>query len=106
MPRLRGSRVQFGVKATFVSSTKAPEKVIYEVVKAVFDNFDRFKRLHPAFANLKPKDMVSDGTTAPPQIVRFEASDPTERDLVYSEGDEIEIEFDMATSRAHDEGGL
>ena len=45
------------------------------------------------------------GTTAPPQIVRFEASDPTERDLVYSEGDEIEIEFDMATSRARDEGG-
>jgi len=55
----------FGVKATFVSSTKAPEATIYEVVKAVFDNFDRFKRLHPAFSNLDPKDMIKDGNSAP-----------------------------------------
>jgi TRAP transporter TAXI family solute receptor len=55
----------FGVKATFVSSTKAPEKTIYEVVKAVFDNFDRFKKLHPAFAILEPKDMIKDGNSAP-----------------------------------------
>ena len=55
----------FGVKATFVSSTKAPEATIYEVVKAVFDNFKRFKKLHPAFANLDPKDMIKDGTSAP-----------------------------------------
>ncbi len=56
----------FGVKATFVSSTKTDEDTIYQVVKAVFDNFDRFKRLHPAFSNLDPKDMIKDGTTAPP----------------------------------------
>jgi uncharacterized protein len=55
----------FGVKATFVSSTKSPESTIYEVVKAVFDNFDRFKKLHPAFANLDPKDMITDGNSAP-----------------------------------------
>lgn len=55
----------FGVKATFVASAKTPEKTIYEVVKAVFDNFDRFKRLHPAFANLDPKDMIKDGNSAP-----------------------------------------
>ena len=55
----------FGVKATFVSSTKAPEATIYQVVTAVFDNFDRFKRLHPAFANLDPKDMIKDGNSAP-----------------------------------------
>ncbi len=55
----------FGVKATFVSSTKAPEATIYQVVSAVFDNFDRFKRLHPAFANLDPKDMIKDGNSAP-----------------------------------------
>ena len=29
--------------ATFVSSTKTPDDTIYVVVKAVFDNFDRFK---------------------------------------------------------------
>ncbi len=55
----------FGVKATFVSSTKSDEETIYQVVKAVFDNFDRFKGLHPAFANLKAEDMVSAGTSAP-----------------------------------------
>ncbi|MEQ9641535.1 MAG: TAXI family TRAP transporter solute-binding subunit [Alphaproteobacteria bacterium] len=55
----------FGVKATFVSSSDVPEEVIYQVVKAVFDNFDRFKKLHPAFANLTEKDMISGGLSAP-----------------------------------------
>ncbi|MCG8436077.1 MAG: TAXI family TRAP transporter solute-binding subunit, partial [Gammaproteobacteria bacterium] len=47
----------FGVGATFVSSTKTPAKTVYEVVKAVFENFDRFKKLHPAFAVLKKEEM-------------------------------------------------
>lgn len=55
----------FGVRATFVSSTKTDEETIYETVKAVFDNFDRFKGLHPAFANLQAEDMVSSGNSAP-----------------------------------------
>ena len=55
----------FGVGATFVSSTRVPDKVAYVVVKAVFDNFDRFKKLHPAFRNLKEKEMISDGLSAP-----------------------------------------
>ena len=55
----------FGVKATFVSSVSVPDDVIYEVVKAVFDNFDRFKKLHPAFANLKDEDMMTAGNSAP-----------------------------------------
>ena len=55
----------FGVGATFVSSTKVPTEVIYQVVKAVFENFDDFKKLHPAFANLKKKEMVKDGLSAP-----------------------------------------
>jgi TRAP transporter TAXI family solute receptor len=55
----------FGVGATFVSSTKADPEVIYQVVKAVFDNFDRFKRLHPAFANLDPAKMIKNGLSAP-----------------------------------------
>jgi EAL domain-containing protein (putative c-di-GMP-specific phosphodiesterase class I) len=42
----------FGVKATFVTSADVDEDVVYTVVKAVFDNFDRFKGLHPAFATL------------------------------------------------------
>ena len=55
----------FGVKATFVTSADVDDDVVYTVVKAVFDNFDRFKGLHPAFANLKEEDMISGGLSAP-----------------------------------------
>ena len=55
----------YGVLATFVSSTKAPAESVYQVVKAVFENFDDFKKLHPAFAHLDPKDMVKNGLSAP-----------------------------------------
>ncbi|MCY0096759.1 TAXI family TRAP transporter solute-binding subunit [Hoeflea ulvae] len=55
----------FGVKATFVTSADVDDDVVYQVVKAVFDNFDRFKGLHPAFANLKEEDMISGGLSAP-----------------------------------------
>jgi TRAP transporter TAXI family solute receptor len=55
----------FGVQATFVSSAKVPNDVVYQIVKAVFDNFEEFKKLHPALAVLKPEDMVKAGLTAP-----------------------------------------
>jgi TRAP transporter TAXI family solute receptor len=55
----------YGVLATFVSSSKVPADTIYAVVKAVFDNFDEFKKLHPALANLKPESMIKDGLSAP-----------------------------------------
>ncbi|NDV98742.1 TAXI family TRAP transporter solute-binding subunit [Salipiger sp. PrR002] len=55
----------FGVGATFVSSEDVPEDVVYEVVKAVFENIDQFRGLHPAFANLDPKEMASAGLSAP-----------------------------------------
>lgn len=55
----------FGVGATFVSSAAVPEEVIYTVVKAVFENFDDFKKLHPAFNNLKKEEMIKDGLSAP-----------------------------------------
>lgn len=55
----------FGVLATFVSSATVDDDTIYEIVKAVFENFDRFKGLHPAFANLKEEDMITNGISAP-----------------------------------------
>jgi len=55
----------FGVGATFVSSADVPEEVVYVVVKAVFENFDSFKKLHPAFANLTEAEMISDSLSAP-----------------------------------------
>jgi TRAP transporter TAXI family solute receptor len=53
------------VLATLVTSTKVPADTVYVITKAVFDNFDEFKKLHPAFANLDPKNMVQDGLSAP-----------------------------------------
>ena len=55
----------FGVGATFVTSAKVPDEVIYTVVKAVFENFDQFKKLHPAFVVLKKEEMIKDGLSAP-----------------------------------------
>jgi len=55
----------FGVRATFVSSTKVPEETVYTVVKGVFKNFNQFRKLHPAFAHLKKEDMTKAGLSAP-----------------------------------------
>jgi TRAP transporter TAXI family solute receptor len=55
----------YGVQATVVSSAKVPADVVYAVTKAVFDNLDEFKKLHPALANLKPEDMIKNGLSAP-----------------------------------------
>ena len=55
----------YGVLATLVTSSRVPADQVYTVVKAVFDNFDEFKKLHPALANLKAEDMVKNGLSAP-----------------------------------------
>ena len=55
----------FGVVASIVSSAKVPDEVVYTLVKSVFENFDEFKKLHPAFGHLNPKDMVKNGLSAP-----------------------------------------
>ncbi len=55
----------YGVLATVVTSAKVPDAVVYDMVKAVFDNFDEFKKLHPAFAHLDPKAMIKNGLSAP-----------------------------------------
>jgi TRAP transporter TAXI family solute receptor len=55
----------YGVLATVVASSKTPAESVYQVVKAVFDNFDEFKKLHPALAALTPEQMVKDGLSAP-----------------------------------------
>ena len=42
--------------ATFVTSAKVPDATVYELVKAVFENFDEFKKLHPAFAQPRSEE--------------------------------------------------
>ncbi|WP_417806764.1 TAXI family TRAP transporter solute-binding subunit [Thioclava sp.] len=63
----------WGPVATIVTSANTSDDKVYAVVKAVFDNFDNFKRLHPAFARLDEKDMISKGLTAPihPGALRY-----------------------------------
>ena len=55
----------FGVAATFVTSANVDEDIVYALVKAVFENFDEFKRLHPAFAVLTKEGMVRNALSAP-----------------------------------------
>ncbi len=63
----------FGVGATLVTSARVPDEVIYNLVKAVFENFDTFRKLHPAFNNLKKEEMIKDGLSAPlhPGAVKY-----------------------------------
>ena len=54
----------FGVKATFVTSAKVPDNVVYAITKEVFENFESFKKLHPAYKVLTKKGML-EGLSAP-----------------------------------------
>lgn len=55
----------FGVGATVVTSATVAEDVVYQTVKAVFENFDDFKKLHPAFGVLDKKGMTMNALSAP-----------------------------------------
>jgi TRAP transporter TAXI family solute receptor len=59
-----GDTETFGVKATLVSSADVSDEAVYQVTKAVFDNLDTFRKLHPAFANLTAESMRL-GNSAP-----------------------------------------
>lgn len=63
----------FGVKASLVTSEKTDNEIVYNVIKATFDNFDNFKTLHPVFSSLKKENMVRAGNSAPihPGAMRY-----------------------------------
>ncbi len=54
----------FGVKATFVTSSDVPNDIVYAITKELFDNFDDFKKLHPAYEVLTKESML-EGLSAP-----------------------------------------
>jgi TRAP transporter TAXI family solute receptor len=54
----------FGVKATFVTSSRVPDDMVYAITKEVFENLDQFKKLHPAYEALTPEGMLQ-GLSAP-----------------------------------------
>ena len=60
-----GDVASWGPKATFVTDAATPDEVVYVLVKAVFENFDDFKKLHPAFGRLTEEQMIKDGLSAP-----------------------------------------
>ena len=51
--------------ASFVTSASVSDELVYAVTRAVFENLEEFKKQHPAFANLDPKNMIKDGISAP-----------------------------------------
>lgn len=55
----------FGVGATVVSHAGVSDDIVYTFVKSVFDDFETFKGLHPALANLDPATMATEGNSAP-----------------------------------------
>lgn len=66
------AQATFGVLATMVASADLPEQTAYIVTKALFDNFDDFKKLHPAVANITKEQML-EGNTVPfhPGALRY-----------------------------------
>jgi len=63
----------FGVMATFVTGADVDEQTVYELVRAVMENIEDFRNLHPAFANLDPQKMIKNGLSAPlhPGAIRY-----------------------------------
>ncbi|MCG2752975.1 MAG: TAXI family TRAP transporter solute-binding subunit [Desulfobacteraceae bacterium] len=56
--------VTFGVKATFVTSAKVSDDVVYAFTKEVFENLEEFKLLHPSYEVLTRENML-EGLSAP-----------------------------------------
>lgn len=55
----------FGVLATLVARADTDAKLVDTLSRLVFDQFDGFKMLHPAFALSLPGEMISEGLSAP-----------------------------------------
>ncbi|MDH5188849.1 MAG: TAXI family TRAP transporter solute-binding subunit [Rhodospirillaceae bacterium] len=60
-----GETNSFGVGATLLTSINAAEDVVYELTKAVFENIEIFRELHPAFSMVDVEKMVSESLSAP-----------------------------------------
>ena len=62
----------FGVKATLVTHRDISDEVVYQLVKAVMENLNEFKKIHPALTNLTTGNML-EGLSAPvhPGALRY-----------------------------------
>lgn len=55
----------FGVRAVLASTAAVDADLVYEVVKTVFDDFEAFKRLHPALQALEKPSAATEGLAVP-----------------------------------------
>ena len=53
-----------GVKAVLVTKDSINEKIVYTLTKTILDNFDAFKKLHPAYKTIT-KESLLDGLAVP-----------------------------------------
>lgn len=60
----KGDVASFGVRGTLVTSAAVDENIVYAITKEIFENFEEFKSLHPAYAGLTKQSMLS-GLSAP-----------------------------------------
>lgn len=72
-PEINAAVPSVGLMATLMTSASVHESTVYALTRAVFENLQEFKQLHPALARLDPKTMVRAGLTAPlhPGALRY-----------------------------------
>lgn len=63
----------YGVMATVVTRADTDEQHVYDLVNAIFENVDNFKRLHPALEHIDKQRMIQDGLSMPlhPGALRY-----------------------------------
>lgn len=59
-----GDTPTFGVKAIFCTSAQVPDDLVYHVTREVFENFEEFQKMHPAYQTLTKESML-EGLSAP-----------------------------------------
>ena len=57
----------FGAKAVLVTNSDVSSKAVYTLVKAILENFEQFKKLHPVYRHIS-KDSLLEGLSAPLHI--------------------------------------
>ena len=60
-----GTIMTFGPRPLLVTRADAPDALVRAVAEAIFSDLTTFKRLHPAFAPLRPAEMVSTAIPVP-----------------------------------------
>jgi TRAP transporter TAXI family solute receptor len=48
----------FAVKAVLVTTTKISDKIVYSMIKSIFENFDNFKKEHPSYFNITKESLL------------------------------------------------